>query len=54
MGFRLDQHALEIKLAEKLADHRALVVFTGGIAGLLDRQAQGCPPTIKLAGALPQ
>ncbi len=38
---RLDQHALEIQLAEQLPEHRPLVVFAGGVAGLADRHTQG-------------
>ena len=38
---RLDQHTLEIQLAEQLPQHRPLVVFAGGVAGLADRHAQG-------------
>ena len=38
---RLDQHTLEIQLAEQPPQHRPLVVFAGGIAGLADRQTDG-------------
>jgi hypothetical protein len=38
----LDQHAREIQLAEKLFEHRPLVVLAGGVAGLADRHAQSC------------
>ncbi len=38
----LDQHALEIQLAEQLPQHRPLVVVVGGVASLADRQAQSC------------
>ena len=37
---RLDEHTLEIQLAEQLPQHRPLVVFSGGVAGLADGQAQ--------------
>jgi hypothetical protein len=30
----LDQHAIEIQLAEQLPQHRPFVVFAGGVAGL--------------------
>jgi hypothetical protein len=33
-GIRLDQNALEIQLSEELFEHRPLVVFAGGVAGL--------------------
>jgi hypothetical protein len=36
----LDQHAIEIQLAEQLPQHRPFVVFAGGVAGLTDRHAQ--------------
>ena len=38
---RLDQHTLEIQLAEQLPQHRPLVVFAGGVAGLADRHTEG-------------
>jgi hypothetical protein len=38
---RLDQLTLEIWLAEQLPQHRPLVVFAHGIAGLTDRHAKG-------------
>ena len=31
---RLDEHATKIQLAEQLPQHRPLVVFAGGVAGL--------------------
>jgi len=31
---RLDEHAAQIQLAEQLPQHRPLVVFAGGVAGL--------------------
>ena len=34
---RLDQHAVQVKLAEELPQHRSVVVLTGGVAGLADR-----------------
>ncbi len=37
---RQDGHTLEIQLTEQLPQHRPLVVFTGGVAGLADGQAQ--------------
>ncbi len=37
---RLDENALEIQLAKQLPEHRPLVVFAGGVAGLADRHAQ--------------
>jgi hypothetical protein len=40
-GIRLDQHTLEIQLAEQLPEHRPLMVFSGGVTGLADRHAQG-------------
>lgn len=38
---RLDQHALEIQLAEQLPQHRPLVVVAGGVASLADGHAKG-------------
>ena len=38
---RLDQHALQIQLAEQLPQHCPLMVFASGIASLADRQPQG-------------
>ncbi len=38
---RLDEHALEIQLAEELPQHRPLVVFAGGVAGLADCYTEG-------------
>ncbi|MCS5697519.1 hypothetical protein NZK32_00460 [Cyanobium sp. FGCU-52] len=43
-GIRLDQHTLEIQLAEQLPEHRLLMVFSGGVTGLADRHAQGVVP----------
>ncbi len=40
---RLDQHALEIQLTEELLEHRPLMVFAGGVAGLTDCHAQSSP-----------
>jgi hypothetical protein len=37
---RLDQHALQIQLAEQLPQYCPLVVFARGIAGLADGYAQ--------------
>ena len=37
----LDQHTLKIELAEELPQHRPLVVFAGGVAGLADGHTQG-------------
>ena len=37
---RLDQHALQIQLAEQLPSHQSLIVTTGGVAGLRDRQTE--------------
>jgi hypothetical protein len=34
---RLDQHAVQVKLAEKLPQYSPFVVLTGGVAGLADR-----------------
>ncbi len=36
----LDEHTLEIQLAEQLPQHRPLVVFAGGVAGLADRHTE--------------
>ena len=38
---RLDEHTLEIELPKQLLEHRTLVVFASGVAGLSDRHAQG-------------
>jgi len=38
---RLDEHAAQIQLAEQLPQHRPLVVFAGGVAGLADRHTEG-------------
>jgi hypothetical protein len=38
---RLDEHTLEIQLAEQLPQHRPLVVCAGGVAGLADRHTEG-------------
>lgn len=38
---RLDQHDLQIQLAEQLAQNGPLVVLACGIAGLADRHAKG-------------
>ncbi|MCT0213477.1 MULTISPECIES: hypothetical protein [Synechococcales] len=35
-GIRLDQHPLQVKLAQQPFQHRPLVVLTGGVAGLAD------------------
>ena len=40
-GICLDKHSVQIQLTEKLPQHRPLVVFAGGVAGLADRHAQG-------------
>jgi hypothetical protein len=40
-GICLDQHALQIQLPKQLPEHRPLVIFSGGIAGLADRHALG-------------
>ncbi len=40
-GIRLDQHTLQIQLAEELLEHSPLMVFARGIAGLSDRHAKG-------------
>ncbi len=37
----LNQNALKVEFTEQLSEHCPLVVFTGGIAGLADRHAQG-------------
>ena len=37
---RLDQNALQIQFAKQLPQHRPLMVFAGGVAGLTDRHAQ--------------
>jgi hypothetical protein len=37
---RLDDHALKIQLADELPQHRPLVVFASGVAGLADRHPQ--------------
>jgi hypothetical protein len=37
----LEQHTVQIKLAEQLPEHRPLVVLIGGIAGLADSHSQG-------------
>jgi len=38
---RLDQHALQIQFAKQLPQHRSLMVFAGGVAGLADRHPKG-------------
>ena len=38
----LDQNALKSQLSKELFEHRPLVVLAGGVAGLADRNAQGC------------
>ena len=38
---RLDEHALEIQLAQELLEDGTLMVLTRGVAGLGDRHAQG-------------
>ncbi len=38
---RFDEHAAQIQLAEQLPQHRPLVVFAGGVAGLADGQTEG-------------
>jgi len=38
---RLDQHAAQIQLAEQLPQHRPLVIFASGVAGLADRHTEG-------------
>ena len=38
---RLDQHPLQFKLAEQLAQNGPLVVLAGGVAGPADRHAKG-------------
>ena len=38
---RLDEHAAQIQLAEQLPQHRPLVVFAGGVAGLADGHTKG-------------
>lgn len=40
-GIRLDQHPLQVELAQQLFQHRPLVVLTGGVAGMGDRHTQG-------------
>ena len=40
-GLRLDQHALQIQLAEQLPEHRLPVVLAGGISCLVGPQPQG-------------
>ena len=45
MGMQLDYryyHSFQIHHAKALPHHRPLVVLTGGVAGLIDRHAQGC------------
>ncbi len=37
---RLDEQALQIRFAKQLFEHRPLIGFSGGIAGLADRQTQ--------------
>jgi len=37
----LDQHPLQVELAQQLFQHCPLVVLTGGVAGLADRYTQG-------------
>ena len=37
---RLDQHTLEIQFAEQLPQHRSLVFFAGGVAGLTHGHSQ--------------
>ena len=34
-GIRLDQHPFQIQLAEELPQHGPLMVFVGGVAGLV-------------------
>ena len=34
---RLDQHAVQVELADELTQHRPLMVLAGGLAGLTDR-----------------
>ena len=38
---RLDENALQIQLTEQLPQHRPLVVFAGGLAGLADCYTEG-------------
>ena len=38
---RLDEHALEIQIAEQLPQHRPLVIFASGVAGLADGHTEG-------------
>lgn len=40
-GIRLNEYALEIRLAEQLPEHRPLVVYAGGITSLADGHTQG-------------
>ena len=40
-GIRLDQHTLKVELTEQLFEHRPLMVFAGGVAGLADRHTEG-------------
>ncbi len=37
----LNEHALEIQLADQLPQHRPLMVFAGGVASLADRRTEG-------------
>ena len=38
---RLDENTLQIQLTEQLPQHRPLVVFAGGVAGLADGHTEG-------------
>ena len=40
-SIRLDEHTLEIQLAEELAQHCPLMVAGCGVAGLADRHTEG-------------
>jgi len=44
---RLDQHPLQIQLAEQRFEHCPLMVFAGGVAGLADRHAQSVSTDIE-------
>lgn len=39
-SIRLDQHALQLELAEELPQHRPLVIFASGVARLADSHTQ--------------